>query len=94
MKVDLSPRGLLTAGLGLAAAFAVAHVLGLREQTRFLSGTPSNVFLGALYALLYFATVLLVPPLLIAALFSAALGRMLGARERVRARPPSQPVKR
>jgi hypothetical protein len=69
------------AGLALAAAFAFAHVLGLREQTRFLSGTPAWVFPGALYALLYFATVLIVPPLLAAAFLLAALERIFRAGE-------------
>jgi len=55
--------------------FLVAHGAGLREYTSFLSGTaPSpdigwklTIFFGLLYLVFYFALVLFVPILLLAA---------------------------
>jgi uncharacterized membrane protein YdcZ (DUF606 family) len=90
MKITLSPRGFLVTAVLLGGTFALAHALGLREQTRFLSGTPAWVFLGALYGVLYFASVLIVPPLVIAALTFAAIERILRAGEAVQA-PPMPP---
>jgi hypothetical protein len=61
--------------LFLIAVFLIVHLAGLREYTAFLSGTPAHpgmswqwvAFLGTLYLLLYFAFILLVPVLLLAA---------------------------
>ncbi len=79
-RLSLAPRGLLVAAVGLAAAFLVLHGCGLREEMRFLSGTPANVTKGMLYGAFYFVFVLVVPPLVMAA---AVLGVMdaLGGTE-------------
>ena len=81
MKIEITPRGLLVRAALFAAAFGVVHVLGWREETRFLSGTPSNVTLGVIYGFFYFAFVLGVPTLVIGA-------GVLAIVERV-GRPPS-----
>lgn len=59
--------------------FGIAHLAGLREHTSFLNGTTGSLdlgyensaLLGLLYVLLYFAVVLLVPILILAALLSS-----------------------
>ena len=83
LRIGLSPRGFAVAALGLAAAFLVLHVLGFREETRFLSGTPANVTQGMLYAVFYFLFVLVVPILVIA----AGLGALLDLAARRTAGP-------
>ena len=69
----------------LSALFGVVHLAGLREHTTFLSGTLADptmrwewaAFLGCTYLVLYFAFVLLVPVLLLAAAASTALHHWL-----------------
>ncbi|HEY3448649.1 MAG TPA: hypothetical protein VGK67_19990 [Myxococcales bacterium] len=66
--------------------FAVLHLLGLREHTTVLSGTvvgKSSIvsgFLGLMYLLSYFAAILLVPPVLVAAGIAKVAERVLGKR--------------
>ena len=63
----------------IVLAFGVAHAFGLREYTSFLNGTTGSTelgyelsaLLGLIYLLLYFASVLLVPILLLAALLAS-----------------------
>jgi hypothetical protein len=62
--------------LGLAAAllivFGALHAFGLREDAAFLSGSAvSSVAGGIAYVVLYFAVVVVVPILVLAALFLA-----------------------
>jgi hypothetical protein len=72
----LGPKDFLLRATAIAVLFLVAHLAGLREYTSFLSGTvPSPdmgwqqaAFGGLVYLILYFAFVLLVPMLVIAAL--------------------------
>ena len=72
----LSPRDLLRRSLVILVLFALAHLAGLREFTSIVNGTMGSlslgwhlsVFLGLTYLLLYFAVVVLVPILWIAAL--------------------------
>ena len=75
----LSPKDFVRHAVLIVLAFGVAHVFGLREYTSFLNGTTGSTelgyelsaLLGLTYLLLYFATVLLVPILVIAALFAS-----------------------
>lgn len=64
-------RGLLVRAVLWSLAFGVAHLLGFRAFTSFLSGTADFGILqrlfGAAYLVLYAAFVLLVPILIIAA---------------------------
>jgi ABC-type multidrug transport system fused ATPase/permease subunit len=87
----LTPKDLVLRAAVFCALFLLAHVAGLRESTSFLSGTvPSPdtswqhaAFLGSVYILLYFAFVLLVPILLLAAIFSAVWRRVSSVRRRI-----------
>ncbi len=80
----LSPLDLLARAVVLSALFGLAHLAGLREHTTFLSGTLADprmawgwaAFLGCTYLVLYFAFVLLVPILLLAAVLSLAIHRL------------------
>jgi hypothetical protein len=74
----MTSRGFLARALVLSALFALAHAFGLREQMRFLSGTPAVPLLGFLYGSLYFSFVLLVPALVIGAALLPLLGRVFG----------------
>ncbi len=73
----LSARDLLQRALGLSGLFLLAHLAGLREFTSALNGTVGSAavnvklgtFLATVYILLYLAFVILVPVLLLAALF-------------------------
>ncbi len=66
--------------LGLSGLFLLAHLAGLREFTSALNGTVGSTavnvklgtFLATVYILLYLAFVILVPVLLLAALFLTA----------------------
>ena len=81
-------RALLALSALIGAAFAVAHLAGLRQHTAVLSGTSGSAALGVGYALLYFAFVVVAPMLaLAAAIFWAGgrLGRALPVRDE---RPP------
>jgi len=69
-----SPRGLLVRAAILTLSYAIFHALGWREYASFLSGTVAGVSssqikmcLGALYVMLHFACVLVVPVLVLAA---------------------------
>ena len=68
-----SPGGFLVRALLVALAFGIVHVLGWREETRFLSGTPASALEGVLYLLAYFAFVLLAPTLVLGAGILAVL---------------------
>jgi hypothetical protein len=74
--VKLSPRTFVVWALVIALAFGFAHAVGWREETRFLSGTPASVLQGLVYALLYFAFVLIAPTLVIAGGILAVLERL------------------
>ena len=76
-KADwFSTRDLLLRSAVILLGFAVAHLAGLREYTSIVNGTMGSVtvgwhlsvFLGLIYLVLYFATVVLVPIIWIAAL--------------------------
>lgn len=75
----LSPKDFLRHAALIVLAFSVAHAFGLREYTSFLNGTAGSVelgyelsaLLGLIYILLYFATVLLVPILILGALLAS-----------------------
>lgn len=86
---SFSPLGFLRGALLLTALFLAAHAAGLREHTRFLSGTEPagqggelELVLGVLYAMLYFACVLGAPILAIAA------GLLFGVERLARRAPP------
>jgi len=72
----LSARDLLQRAGAISVLFLVAHVAGLREFTSVLNGTVGSTavnvklgtFLAAVYILLYLASVILVPVLVLAAL--------------------------
>jgi hypothetical protein len=74
-----SPKDFVVRAVFILVLFLIADLAGLREYTTFLSGTlPSATmswswvaFLGTFYLLLYFALILLVPILLLAAAFLA-----------------------
>ena len=79
----VSPGGFLVMAATLAAMFLVCLVAGWRENTSFLCGTPPAgesadlaILLGLCYALSYFAFVLLVPILVLAAAIFAVLLRL------------------
>lgn len=71
-----SPKDFIRHAVLIVLLFGVAHLLGLRAYTSFLNGTTGSVelgyelsaLLGLIYLLLYFAVVLLVPILILAAL--------------------------
>lgn len=79
----LSPKDLLRRSLLLLMLFAIAHLAGLRDFTSILNGTIGSVtlgwhlsvFLGLSYVLFYFAVVVLVPILGLAALLSVVAHR-------------------
>ena len=72
----LSARDMLQRAGGLSVLFLLAHLAGLREFTSVLNGTVGSTavnvklgtFLAAVYILLYLASVILVPVLVLAAL--------------------------
>ncbi|MGD1083357.1 MAG: hypothetical protein ABSA47_01245 [Verrucomicrobiota bacterium] len=78
-----SPRGFVLRAIFIAAAFAVAHLAGLRDYTSVLAGTVGpasaglgiSIFLGAAYLFLYMAFVILAPVLLLAAAILALCQR-------------------
>jgi len=79
----LTPRGLLLRAVVLVLLFAVAHLAGLREHTGVFSGGAVGALpaaLGATYAVLYLAAVVVAPVLVLAALL--LLGFVLLARRR------------
>jgi hypothetical protein len=80
-----SPRGFTARAALIALLFALCHLLGLREHTSFISGTPTSAdtslqtsaILGVIYMVSYFSFVLLTPIFLIAAAIQAQLERLL-----------------
>ena len=84
----LTPKDFLLRAVTIIVFFLIAHFAGLREYTSFLSGTvPSPdmgwqqaAFFGLVYLILYFAFVLLVPILLLAALVQKAIQAFLNRR--------------
>jgi hypothetical protein len=92
----LSPVGFVATALLIALVFAIVHVLGWREHTTFLSGTPVSAgagadqseVLGTAYIAAYLAFVLLCPILLLAAGLLWLGERLLRASRR-RSSPPA-----
>jgi hypothetical protein len=88
----LGPKDLLLRAAAISVFFLMAHLAGLSEYTLFLSGTipapdvgwERAAFGGLVYLILYFAFVLLVPILLLAACFQGLLTSIceLGNRRR------------
>jgi hypothetical protein len=79
----VGPRALLFWAATILIAFGIVHALGWREFTTVLSGTiPKDnteaeaAFKALAYMTTYFATVLVVPTLLIAAALNPALARI------------------
>lgn len=91
-----TPSGFLVRAGQLAIAFFVVHAIGLREYTSILCGTlpigdsphaTLQVILAAVYLVLYFSAVLVVPVLVIGAGVMSMLLRVKwfgGAAERHR----------
>jgi len=80
----LSARAWCVVAALLVVAWAMAHGLGWRDDTRIISGTgvPSGgaVLRGVAYAASYFAGVVVAPILVIAAGLRAAGSRIAGGR--------------
>jgi hypothetical protein len=90
-RIPRASRVLVAAALFVACALGVLHLLGARDAVSILSGTvPSggagSAALGAFYALAWFATVVLAPPMVIAAVLLAA-----ARYARAPCRPPRSP---
>jgi len=70
-----SPQGFVARAAIITVVFALCHLLGWREHTTFLTGTPAaagtglstSAALGTIYMAAYFGFVLLNPILLLAA---------------------------
>jgi hypothetical protein len=97
----LSPKDLVKRALMIGVAFAIAHLMGLREFTSVLNGTTGSVdmswqasaFRGLIYIFLYLALILLVPALLLAAVMIAAARKFVFDRpssNESRTRPASE----
>jgi hypothetical protein len=80
VRVTFSPRGFLVVAAALAAIFLGAHLLGWREETRFLSGTPAEPLFGLVYLIFHFAFVLVVPALVLGAGLFFVLERAFARR--------------
>ena len=84
----LSPRGLLLRASLLVALFLACHLAGWREHTSILCGTAftGNVtdrytqWFGMVYVVLYFAIVIIVPVLILAAGLMALVNRVWHAK--------------
>ncbi|MGD8451326.1 MAG: hypothetical protein PVJ57_05855 [Phycisphaerae bacterium] len=84
----LSPVSLLMVAALLMAAYAVCHAAGWREYVGVISGTYSTtagsvdtqIVKAGVYAGLYFAVVLLVPVLVLAALLQVLVLRVFRRR--------------
>ena len=88
----VSPGGFLASAALIAGVFVICHLAGWRHNTSFLCVTPPagestglSILLGLVYALSYFALVLLVPILVLAAAIFGVLLR-LWCRNSLRAR--------
>lgn len=90
-------RGLLTVAASLAGAFATCELLGLRDMTSVLSGTPAgagDALGGLLYVLSWFGVVVAAPALVLAAVAYEVLRRAVpsASRSSASAAPsPSEP---
>lgn len=72
----MTPRRLTTIALSLMLALGVLALLDARPMTATIAGSPVDApLLGLLYATLWLATILLAPPLLLAAAILKAAGR-------------------
>lgn len=84
----LTPKDFLLRAAVITGFFLIAHLAGLREYTSFLSGTVASpdmgwqqaAFFGLVYLILYFAFVLFVPILLLAAFVQGAVQSFLDRR--------------
>jgi type IV secretory pathway VirB6-like protein len=84
----LSPKDMLVRAAAIAVVFLIAHLAGLREFTSVLNGTVGSIelgwggsaFFGVSYILLYLASILFVPILVIAAAISAVLQKLLRSK--------------
>ena len=90
----ISPLGFLAVAAVLAAVYWLLHLLGWREQVGFLSGNfPSGsgarwpLLQGVVYLLSYFAFVLAVPILVLAAGIFSVFSRLTRLRPRALAGP-------
>ncbi|HVT89719.1 MAG TPA: hypothetical protein VHD56_12760 [Tepidisphaeraceae bacterium] len=80
-----SPRGWFVRAVIIILAFAVFHLLGWRDDTRFISGTSTvpqmngdwTAIRGLIYAFCYFAAVIVAPIMLIAAGLMAIMHRLM-----------------
>ena len=82
----VSPTGLAAYAVLLSVLFAACHGVGLREYTTVLSGTvpgsvTTSVALGMAYVLTWFASVVLVPILVLGAVVFHVLQRVTAPRE-------------
>ena len=81
----LSARDLVSRAIIITLGFAIAHLLGFREQTSFLSGTLSSnqmpsflsLFMGLSYIVLFLAFTVLAPILIMGALILRSLSTAL-----------------
>ena len=70
-----SPRGFVMRALALLILYGICEILGWREETTFISGTPTSaesgtdtsIIFGVIYLFTYFAAVLAAPVLLLGA---------------------------
>jgi hypothetical protein len=88
LRLELfSPRGFLLRALGLAAAYALCELAGLREYTTFLSGTAAggrwetSVVWGITYIFVYLGIVLVAPILVIGAALLHGWQRLVRHRQ-------------
>jgi hypothetical protein len=70
-------KRLLVVAATLTLLFGALHLLGYRQDVAFLSGTAvPSVVGGMAYVVLYFAVVVVVPILVLAAVFLAVTSRL------------------
>lgn len=87
-----SPKGLLVWAVIVGAVFLACHFAGLREYTTIISGTaPTGDIsdrvvpaLAALYVLVYLASVIVAPILVLAAAIFLGLDLIIPRRDRAR----------
>jgi hypothetical protein len=85
-----SPKGLLVRAAEIALLFVIGHVLGLRAYATILSGTSPTggaadlwgILFACLYLLTYFASVVLVPIMIIGSLVLFAFLSLLPGKPR------------
>jgi len=91
----LSAKDMLQRAMAISALFLAAHLAGLREFTSVLNGTAGSLavevklgtFLALIYILLYLAFVILVPVLVLAAIFLTLWQRCIQKEENSRVTP-------